>query len=359
MLHLLKEIYLNFDNSINIKSNRIVISEKHGYPSAGDPTKLLAYGKTVDDVIGEGKQFANFLDLLVFLDNKQSEVSNAQIQIYADRAAYIKLSAHWLKVLFANGTADSAYDFLKCNLAKSNLEVIDQVSTDLVVDITREEFALAYNSIVDNFESYNTFINDNLQDLSIEVLVASYLANNSVKSQLSNKLYLLELSEISRVCSDVKSSLFNSVLRADFRAVSGLNKPTIDNLESVANDPAFDLFFTLYNAVKDNNVASLSDELIDQIQSRVELLTTEIFGVPGIYDVNFSRIALLKHLKGTSLSNEGFESVMTYEINSHFSFVSSLNSAFNNFFVDFIVDQFRSSTQNVSTLAPYIIRGTV
>jgi hypothetical protein len=359
MLHLFKETYLNQDSNINIKYNRIVISNDNGYPSAGDPAKLLAYGKTVEDVIGQGKQFANFLDLLVFLDNKQTEVGNSQIQIYADRTAYIKLSAYWLKVLFANGTADSAYDFLKCNLSKINLSVIDRTSTELVVDITREEFTLAYNAIVDNFESYNTFMTNILQELSIEVLVASYLANNSVKSQLANKLYLLELSEISGVCLGVKTSLFDSVLRANFRAVSGANKPTIDNLESIVNDSAFDLFFTLYNSVKDNNVASLSDELIDQIQENIELLTTEIFGVPNLTNVSFSRVALLKHLKGTSLSDEGFDSVMTYEINSHFSFLSSVNSAFNTLFINFIVDQYRSNTQGTVVLTPYIIRGSV
>lgn len=355
MLHLFKETYLNQDANINIKYNRIVISNDNGYPSAGDPTKLLAYGKTVDNVIGAGKQFASFLDLLVFLDNKQTEVGNYQIQIYADRAAYIKLSAYWLKVLFANGTADSAYDFLKCNLAKINLAVINRTSTELIFDIDRAEFALAYNSIVDNFASYNAFITNNLQSLSIEVLVASYLANNSVKSQLASKLHLLELSEISSFCNEVKTNLLDSVLRASFREVSGVTKPTIDNLESIVNDPAFDFFFTLYNAVNDNNIASLSDEMIDQIQTDIEMLLSEIFRSIDPYVAD--RLSLLKHLKGTSLSDEGFNSVMSYEINSHFSFISSLNPVFNTFFIDFIVDQSRSNTPNIVTLTPYIIRG--
>lgn len=355
MLHLFKETYLNHDANINIKYNRIVISNDNGYPSAGDPAKLLAYGKTVEDVIGQGKQFANFLDLLGFLDNKQTAVGNAQIQIYADRTAYIKLSAHWLKVLFANGTADSAYDFLKCNLSKINLLVIDRTSTESLIDIDRTEFTIAYNSIVDNFESYNTFITNNLQSLSMEVLVASYLANNSVKSQLSEKLRLLELSEISGFCSEVKSNLFNSAMRSSFRTASGLQTPTIDSLEMIVNDPAFDLFFTLYDSVKNNNVASLSNELIDQIKANVESLTSEIFCVNDTSSVN--RLLLLKQLKGTTLSDEGFDSIMSYEINSHFSFASSLNSAFNTFFIDLVVDQYRTNTQNTATLIPYIIRG--
>lgn len=366
MLHLFKEIYLNQDTNINLKYNRIVISAENGYPTPNDE-KLLAYGKSVEDLIGEGKQFPTFLDLLIFLSNFQNTIGDSFIQIYADRAAFVKLSAYWLKALFDNGTADSAYDFLKCYQTK--ISVLTVLSRSTPIDpsiITRTEFAEAFNGFSEDVSLYTSFISSIATKLSIEILVAAYLANGSLEQDLSEKLRRMIVKDLGTFFKEMKSDILYSALREDFKEVSHTADYTIDNLETMVHDPSLDIFFKLYdivisNADNDtNDWSNVTDSDIDYAINHIGYMAKEVYCVGEVYSVD--RLFLIKQMKSEDLITNWFPVALDWEIRATFSFFSPRNPMFNGYFMDYILEPIRAAklaNQPIVTthLLPYSIRG--
>jgi hypothetical protein len=67
MLHLFSKIYLATDNIVDVNFDRVVVSDTHGI-DVSDAYKLnhgtlIAYGKDLPDIVGEGKKYSSVVAL--------------------------------------------------------------------------------------------------------------------------------------------------------------------------------------------------------------------------------------------------------------------------------------------------------
>jgi len=71
MLHIGAKTYMQVDQLIDLRYDRIVISETHGVPmlqmlDAVTSGTLINYAQSVEDMIGAGKPYADYEDFLDF-----------------------------------------------------------------------------------------------------------------------------------------------------------------------------------------------------------------------------------------------------------------------------------------------------
>lgn len=368
MLHLFKEVYANYDKNINLKYYRVVISETQGFQidqTLGDPNRLLHFATSFESLIGFSKQFPSFLDFIKYLSEKQDELG-APIQVYLDKAAFVKFTAHWYKLIFANATADASFNYIRTYQSKININKLDRSSSPDQYLIDRAEFTQAFNSVNEGFTSAATFVGSIAPALSLELIVASYLGSNNLKSVLTEKLRLTQLADLGSFMKEIRIDILNSVLRSKFKNTFNLGTYTVDNLESSVNDPALNFFFNIYNTVADNlnnntnNWSAVSDADIDAALDTIERMAKEIDSIENTSSVY--RLSLIKHLKSSNLETDWLPAAIDYEIDSHCSFFCSLNPVFNSLFMDVILEPIRIAKRNGQEadkgyLAPYRIRG--
>jgi hypothetical protein len=102
MLHLFNKTYLEFDDNVDINIDRVVISSRYGIPVLAALDKvaygeLLSYGKTLDDVLGEG-DFIDFIESVV----THGTTSNKKVIIFCDKQNYNKFVSLWFKLILPN-----------------------------------------------------------------------------------------------------------------------------------------------------------------------------------------------------------------------------------------------------------------
>lgn len=256
MFHLFKKVYVAFDDAINVDEDRIVISENNGVAMLQDLAgavdgELKAYSKSLEDLIGEGKQFDNFLLFLNFL-NRHFETSNRKLIIYCDKISHQKLITTWLKILLPNVTFDSAYKILASHIFQVKMFGTSTMSTfvrpyRLTQEenyVSQQEFYSVFESISVNREIYSSFLTHVKDSISLEYTLASYLYNGSKKEELKKvaleKLRLGLQNYLLECKTYILSNLLNKTVIDKFSPTVTYN---LSNLNDVVNDPAFDIWF--------------------------------------------------------------------------------------------------------------------
>lgn len=359
MLHLFKEVYISFDDTINSRVPRVVISKENGHADMLSPN-LLGHAEQYSDLIGNGKQYPTLLELLKLLSTTQTTTGEA-VHVYMDKAAFTTFCANWFKAIFENGTAESSYQFLSGHLSEMFMPSVDPKSPKMSrkFRITQSEFTTAYNSTTEDYESYAEFMQSVSNELSIELLVASYLANGSVKSILGQRLCNMELSDIESFMKEAKSDIYRGLLFSVFTTDNGLRSYTSDTLEDIVTDPGMSFFWPIYNDVVNNyrlgsnSWTSINAESIDALYNRMHAIADSKFGCFASHGMK--RLKLLAYISEKTLSDESFDALMQFEIEAHNSFHCAKYSKFNAYFMDYILEPIR--TGGASTVAPYAIRG--
>lgn len=269
MFHLFKKIYVAFDDAINVDEDRIVISETNGVGMLHDldnavDGELKAYAKNLEELIGEGKQFGNFLLFLNFL-NRHFETSNRKLIIYCDKIAHRKLITTWLKIILPNATFDTAYKIIASHVFQIKMFGTSDISTFIrPYRLTQEEnyssqgeYYEVFQSVDANRNIYASFLTHIKDFISIEYVLASYLYNGSYKEELK-KIALEKLKiGMQNYLLECKTCILSNLLD---KSIVGQFSPTVaydlTNLNSVINDPAFDVWFD--SAIWDFEAVTLS-----------------------------------------------------------------------------------------------------
>jgi len=256
VFHLFKKIYVAFDDAINVDEDRIVISETNGVGMLQDldnavDGELKIYAKNLEELIGEGKQFENFLLFLNFL-NRHFDTSNRKLIIYCDKVAHQKLITTWLKILLPNATFDTAYKIIS-----SHVFQIKMFGTSVMSSFVRPyrltqdenyssqaEYYDVFQSINVNREVYAPFLSHIKDSFSVEYVLASYLYNGSYKEELK-KIALGKLKVgMQNYLLECKTYILTNLLN---KSIVNKFSPTIaydlSNLNNAVNDPAFDVWF--------------------------------------------------------------------------------------------------------------------
>jgi hypothetical protein len=370
MFHLFKEVYLERDNKINSKFSHIVISSENGYP-AGSLSKQFQYAQSIEEIVGDGKQYANIVEMFSALGNKADETGTF-VYIYADRDNYVKIAALWLKLIFQNSNAEAAYNYIKCWTSKYNIKYLNRSGTDdeRLILLGKNEFVSEYENISEDFSYADSFVRSIAQYLSMEILTASYLANKSVADIFTPRLIANQNHAFASFMQDVKKDIMYAGLRQAVKDVSTIGDYSVENLENMVNDPALDNFYQIYEVVNDNYVNNTndwsnlpSDEDIEKTRQMILDLTTSIYVIENPTCVN--RLTILPIFKN-SIDSAAIDTILDYEIvrNPTYSFAepSNIGMSFNTFFMDLILDPIRNSIINStpldrSYLDAYIIRG--
>lgn len=213
--------------------------------------QLLANASTVDDLIGEGKQFENFLTFLNELNRKVEDLGSS-IVIYCDKEAYLQISCTWLKAILPNVTMDDAYGVVAANLFQTRMLGTSELTDftrpyrSTMVDrfVTIQEFNQYYTRTAVDSSLYAGFVNLVRTGLSLEFILASYLYNGSYKDELKAIAHNQIKIGMQLFLYECKTFLIESLLN---KQVMDQFSPTVEytlgNLEQFITDPAFDVWF--------------------------------------------------------------------------------------------------------------------
>lgn len=372
MFHLFSKTYIEIDAVIDNNENRIVISETCGFPMMELLRPLYAgfsqsYGQTVEDVIGEGKQFATFLDMMEFCYEINQE--GKKIIIYCDQQAYVKIISHFFKTVFVNIDAESAYRISKANFSKEILLTHRSIAgmsghyENWLPSL--EVFTSIFNeAIIDETQTAAFLINIQPQR-SVEYLLASYVYNGSFKEELKNRIYLMINRHVEELLDGGWRSIQQNILRKHVQERFNTISYNIDNVTDMLNDP---IFATLKNmnawraalgGVNSPRVpldlSVLSDEEISTVisQLKMTLLGDDTISHPTIVRALY----YIDILRNNQITDQELENIIAFELNppddGRFWSLKD-EETINIFLADYILEARKYGT--TSDLAPYLLK---
>jgi len=215
MLHLFKKIYLATDNIVDVNFDRVVISDTHGLDVVDtyklNHGKLIAYGKDLSDIVGEGKKYTSIVQLFESLA-VDINTTGKRVVIYADDQAFAKVIAHWYKLAFANPDKDACQTLYENAVYRYQVFYKGRFSrnvgnTDLTHTIDTSAFGDAYDNAVVDASAKSDFVTKHKSGFSVEFMLATYFAGktdilpdlkNAIKHLMKKDLekYFYELKEI-------------------------------------------------------------------------------------------------------------------------------------------------------------------
>jgi hypothetical protein len=379
ILHLFKKIYLTFDGEIDLNRQRLIFSEIHGNDISKDLNdfffgKLHLFSHDIDDLIGEDKQFSDYIDFFDFLNEVQNE-NDTRIFIYCDVNNYRKIICNWFKLIFEQIDATSAYKILEFNFLKRKLLATRHVSVktlsstsnmfDEMVDI-KNNFESYFNSVNLNQEKTISFYNSVKEYLSIEYLLASYLYNG--QNKILFKVILEKM--INRMLEDAMKEivliLFDIVMLKKIQNKMYLKEYNSENILEIFEDEKFkDLIETNTWRFLDENgnfervdFKKISLDKKDKIKESYKLILNSIYNeISAQENYEHNRIDYMYYLNEDIISDENLNEIIEKEC--LFEMETTLWSnqdqeSVNLFFTQYILEKY--SENNLENLSPYLLR---
>lgn len=375
MFYLAQKTYLYTDKLITYQKDRIVISQEHGLPmleslDAISSGALLSYAATVEDLIGEGKQHNSYVSF--FRSMFEREHSQFTGMIFADQNAFMKLSAAWCKIIFADVDGPAAFRLVKAYFEKQALfgPRVTREARDVFKDFSQKEteFLAIFNAItIDPVEAL-TLVNDYRDDLAIEYLLASYGYNNSQVTSVKKSIHKMVNRAVEEQLKEMLYLIYANMLVTSFQQFMGMQTYTVDNVELILTDPAI-LPLVRANEWRATtatfeNPRPVLDLTVYTEEEYQDLITAykkaiEYFYGAELGDIlyNHNRMQYIDYTRQTTLSNEDLEAIIDNEINSQYEtrlWSARDQDSVNVFFADFVLEQIKNNT--TSNLSKYLIR---
>ena len=161
---------------------------------------LIKHAKSIEEIL-ENQTFSSFIDDL----NSRIVDNDKKIIIYLDDDNFCKFMSIWFKSIFENPTSTSCWEIIYNYLLKERIVrnwEYSYVSSDFKVfsSVTEEKFS-SY------FSESNSFEIKNIKSLlSFELLIASYLADGSNKSELKSSLFNILKRTLEELVLDMKKT---------------------------------------------------------------------------------------------------------------------------------------------------------
>ena len=245
MLHLFNKIYLATDNVIDTNVDRVVISNENGIDTLdsikAEQGDLLAYGKSVDEVIGTDKTYSSYINMFNTINTKSSETGK-RVTIYADDTAFTKVIAHFYKTIFANPDKTACTDLLENTIFKYNVFSKGRFSrnsgnTDVNHTIDISNFGADFDAASVDATEKSNFVSSNKSGFNIELHLATYLANGGSKDELKNVIKVLMKKDLEKYLLELKEIFFVHILNKSFTDKLSLAKTyTWENYNEVLDD---------------------------------------------------------------------------------------------------------------------------
>ena len=375
MLHIGAKTYMQVDQLVDLRYDRIVISETHGVPvlsmlDAVSIGSLINYAQSVEDLIGADKPYADYEDFFRFVFNRNT--NQVPVMLYADAQSFMKIASALFKIIFVNIDTTSAYRLLSAYFEKMLL-VGPRMSREARVIFTEfrdleTEFNTIFESITVDPTKSLALLADYGDQLSVEYLLASYAYNGSQKSALKSAVNKMAGRAVEEQLKELLYVFYRNFLISDFQTKLGIGNYTVDNAGTVLDEPIiaplikanewrsttatptaprppFDL-----SAFTDQEIADLIEVSNKIIEAFYGTELVETFS-------SHNRLNYITYLRTGTLSDENLDNIINNEVSDTFEerlwSAKDIDSV-NIFFADYVLEQMRSST--VSNLASYQIR---
>jgi hypothetical protein len=277
MFHLIDRIYLAPDFMLDIHKDRIVISEENGYLMHDVILKLsdgILYktGKTAEEILGKDP-LAFFKEIITF-----SKSRDRSLYIYADKKALPKLQAIWFKIILEYPDNDSCYSIYSANVHKFNLLYKSRLSSN---SGPRYGSKLINDSLIINELKKTPQINprfrkifcaQNRSGIGIEYLLATYLYNGQLKTELKNSLKTILTKHFDEILLECKTMFLSHYTNEKFAKQIGLEKRySFGNLDISSDKSKVAEFFLSGRLYKTKEITKSSAKS----NFRFECMTTE------------------------------------------------------------------------------------
>lgn len=212
MIHLFNKVYVSSDNLIDVNLDRIVISSKYGHPMKQSIDEvsyglLLTYSTSLQEAIGEGKQFSDWLDFFQTI-NEYTKQSGKKFIIYCDDSSLMALLSVWFQTILPNANKESIKHLVNSLAFRYNAFYKGRFfqnngNTDYTFHLETSLFDSSYIEVDDAIQLPEEI----KTKVGVEYMLASYLYDGkSYKHELKAALktlitkdlqkYLYELKEI-------------------------------------------------------------------------------------------------------------------------------------------------------------------
>ena len=343
MLYLFNKVYIANDSTIDDNLDRVVISQQHGIQmhEALDGIvsgELIAYGKSLEDIL-TNLSYETFINNL----NIRANETNKKIVIYADDINFSKFIAIWFKSILKSPTANASWNILNSYIEKEkimkNWRYASMLTNSTIFSqVTKENFTRHFNSI-------ETAYSLNVDNLSFESLLATYLSTGEKREHFKNTLINI-----------LNRSMQELVLEIKHTYIKNYKKPNFIDLD-------VDIDFFTKSSLYPNehlgrvstqsivNIPGASQEDIDKFKLVATKILTEWEQFKTMSSV-VSRISLIDYVR-TELTDEQLNYLINFEktgLSVTRLYSSADEEKINVYHLDFILN---SSTED---LAPYILK---
>jgi len=382
MLHLFKKVYIEFDTKISIDYDRIVISESNGVPmlealdrvSEGE---LIAYGQSLEDVVGDGNVYPTLVDLLTTL-SARVESTNKTTIIFADEANYLKIVALWFKMLLPHATSEVVYNILKSHVFSEEMFSNSRFSLSSVeADFNRNvlvglsEFTTIFDAVLPLNAAAISFISSVKPQLSVEYLFASYMFDGSNKEEFKASIKPLISKDLEKYLYELKEIVLVHILNPRLQEqLSASQTYTFDNLDEIVNDtsPLISVFFkpeiwnkqglvmpTSSGSVNFKGITAEDIENIRQYATIVGSLWEEEKPYTFIKS-DIMKLDFIPFLQSDTISDTSLDAIINFELTKEHT-AGSYNSisigTVNHYLVDHII--FSYNNGDIEAIKPFTL----
>jgi hypothetical protein len=375
MLHIGAKTYMQVDQLTDLRYDRIVISETHGVPvlqmlDAVSRGTLINYAQSVEDMIGEGKSYADYEDFFRFVFNRNT--NQIPVMLYADATSFMKFASALFKIIFVNIDTTSAYRLLSAYFEKMLL-VGPRMSREARVIFTNfrdleTEFNTIFESITVDPTKSLALVADYSDQLSVEYLLASYAYNGSQKSALKSAVNKMASRAVEEQLKERLYAFYRNFLISDFQTKLGIGNYTVDNAGTVLDEPIIAPLIkanewrsttaTPTNPRPQFNLGTFTDQEIADLIKVSNKILEAFYGAALVETISsHNKLNYIAYIRTGTLSDENLDNIINHEVYNTFEdrlwSAKDIDSV-NIFFADYVLEQMRSSS--VSNLAPYQIR---
>ena len=367
MLHLFKKVYVATDHIIDVFTDRVVVSKEHGHKVSEDLDTLtsgvlIAHSFEVKNLLGsKNTAFIDSMDMFTTLGNRTDQTGK-RIIIYCDGEAFKRIMSLWFNIIFKKTNTAAATDLLESMVFKHKIFgqarfVSNNGNTDNPYEIDIKNFGKIFdNSAKPSADERKKFITENKSSISMEFLLATYLANGKMKKELKSVLTMLIKKDLEKYLGELKETFFAHLLTKRFTSKLNLNKEyDFTNYDEILKDDSEfptifmnpDIWTTPYlakpTAGKNIHFNNLTPKHIQSFAKFTVMMgeSWDEANQLSFIDADISKLDFIEYIQGDEMTDKQLDAIIKVESEykqSAGSFFSIDLETVNHYFVQAILD---------------------
>lgn len=223
MFHLFNKVYLSSDCNVDINHDRAVISKEYGVPMyiALDKVcqgELILHAQTVEEAI-QNYNLKGFDELIRVLE-QYSTTSGKTLIVYCDDENFLEFVSRWFKRVFKDIDVNSAWVIVESYVTKQKRQQSWRYSSSSMIHNLFE--GVSFDSFQEAFE--NTDCPEEVDEVfdriktgfSLELLIASYLYNESNDVQLCANVENILTRTVQEILLEIKHTVYKNQYKPIF-----------------------------------------------------------------------------------------------------------------------------------------------